>query len=350
LLQRDGVPRASNFQADQFSKLVSKFGQPALTVVQSEELTVSNLVPILALPQRLNFFSCSGVQSNQLPDIAGQMSIPAFAYYTHIVTTATRDRFSDALASVGFGGLPVGERASLSWEDFIAGNSGDLPAWKRGDARNNAFNILNKAWSRYLLGRGASVGSLANNHLFWFFANGYFPDNKSRFVDFSGKVIRRQLVGFSAKRRVYWHFAIQARCIMADAQFFVALTPHVTFSSDGRKPLGSKAQLHSLRRSFCRSWWNDRWRDLMQGFVAALVRDKEKTLSLDIGAESPLSVGVSFVEFISPVSLVTANLAQPSDDVVADDEVEDEWEDDLDEEDDGPTDETDELRPTPEGP
>jgi TIR domain len=344
LLQRDGTPRATSFRTDQFSNLVSKLGQPALTVVRFEELLVSNLLPILVPPQGITFFSCGGIQSNQMPSIAAQLPIPAFAHYTHIATTATRERFADALASIGFKNTPVGERASLSWGDFLAGQSGDLPGWKRSDGRNNAFNMLRKAWRQHLSHCGASSGLLANNRPFWFFVNQQFVDNKIRFPDFSGRTIQRQLVGYSEKRRVYWHFGAQERCIVVDDQFFFALTPHVIFSADGKTPLSSKAQLHSLRRSFCRSWWNDRWRDLLQGFVAALAGD-DNQLKLDIGAQSQLVVAASFKQFSSPISLASEYPVHAPADAGTDEEIEDQWEDDFDEDDDQTLDGLDDLSP-----
>jgi hypothetical protein len=183
---------------------------------------------------------------------------------------------------------------------------------------------------------------LANKRPFWFFTDQHFEENKIRFLNFSGRLVRRQLVGYSVKRRVYWHFGVQARCVLMSENLFFALTPHVTFSYDGKIPLSSKAQQHSLRRSFCRSWWNDRWRDLMQAFVAALAGGEE-SLKLDIGAQSPFEIGSTFTQFSSPISLVSASSSQPVDEIVSDDEVEDRWEDDVNEEGDETTDGVDEL-------
>jgi len=38
------------------------------------------------------------------------------------------------------------------------------------------------------------------------------------------------------------------------------------FTSDGHNPLGDAKRLHRLRRSFCKSWRNDKWRDLLLAF------------------------------------------------------------------------------------
>lgn len=324
VLQRDGIPRSEGFKADQFSRLVGKFGRPSSIVAQKSEQVVSNFLPILSLPERLNFFSCDGVQSNRLPEIASQILAPAYAYYTHVATTATQERFERELASIGIAGVRVKERASLPWADFINGESGDLPSWRRADARNNAFKLLNKAWSLHLFRQNVAFGELANGRSFAFFADKVLPDNKIQFENYSGKLIRRQLVGFSAKRRVYWHFGVHAKSVLLDGDFFFALTPHVTFSLDGTNLLASKAQLHSLRRSFCRSWWNDRWRDLLQGFVAVIAKG-EASIRVDVGGDTELSIDSKFYKFVSPVSLESADHVEVIDGAPADEVIEDEW-------------------------
>jgi hypothetical protein len=40
----------------------------------------------------------------------------------------------------------------------------------------------------------------------------------------------------------------------------------VVFTSEGHSPLGDAKRLHRLRRSFCKSWRNDKWRDLLLAF------------------------------------------------------------------------------------
>jgi hypothetical protein len=220
-------------------------------------------------------------------------------------------------------------RASLSWSDFLKGVSGDLPSWTQGEARNSAFRLLNRAWTLHVEKQGVTTGFLANGRPFWFFPDQHFPSNKVQFTNHSGRRIKRQLVGYSGKRRVYWHFGIQARCFLVDQEFSFSLTPHVTFSADGKVLLPSKTQLHSLRRSFCRSWWNDRWRDLLQGFVSALCGEYG-SLDLDVGSDMPTRVAKSFGQFRSASSLVEAEaLLQLSEEAVFDEEIEDEWEEEF---------------------
>jgi hypothetical protein len=328
LLQRDGVPRAVNFRADQFSRLVTKFDQPTVALLASEELVVSNWLRIASLPEYINFFSCRGLSLNHLAEVAAQLSIPASAYYTHVLTFATRERLLEALAKIGLDAVQVGERARLPWSDFLAGRWGDLPSVKGREARSYAFGLLHQAWTQFVDSRGPVRGTLANKRLFWFFTNQHFPKNEVRFSDFSGRSVRRQLVGFSEKRKVYWHFGVQARCGSAQEAIHFSVSPHVTFSADGKTPLSSKAQLHSLRRSFCRSWWNNRWRDLSQGFISGLAAG-DNVLKVDVGSESFLQISAAFEQMSCPVTLAKIELPEKIDDFAGEDHIEDQWEDDV---------------------
>ena len=95
----------------------------------------------------------------------------------------------------------------------------------------------------------------------------------------------------------------------------MVLTPHVTFSADGKTPLQSKPQLHSLRRSFCRSWWNDRWRDLLRAFVAALA-DEKAVIELNVDGGSGAHMAAEFSSFVSPVSIMESE--EPTEEAIAD--------------------------------
>src|SRR5262249_32905059 len=140
---------------------------------------------------------------------------------------------------------------------------------------------------------------LANKRPFWFYPEGKFKKNEIHFLNYRGGKIRRQLIGYSNKRGVHWHFAIIPRYQPSSRSY--SITPHVTFSTNGKDPLASKAYLHSLRRSFCRSWWNNRWRDLLQAFVASLADGKDQ-IELDVGCEEPIVISARFNTISSPIS------------------------------------------------
>ncbi|MEI9932654.1 MAG: hypothetical protein WDM89_19495 [Rhizomicrobium sp.] len=260
---------------------------------------------------------------NELPDVATNLDVPAFGYYALLATTASLHRTMEALTNAGLGHVRISERMKLSWPEFISADWKDLPRAHVGEARRYAASLLNKAIATFVRRKGTLAGTLANNRPFWFFANSAFPKNEVKFTDFRGVSVRRQLVGYSNKRRVYWHFGIQVRSSVMGGDDFFLVSPHVTFSADGTTLLLSKAQLHSLRRSFCKSWWNKRWRDLLQGFIAALA-DGGDRLSIDLGGDVPLVVSSRFRAFVSPIS-PSEDAGTEEDASVAEDFVEDEW-------------------------
>lgn len=326
VLERDRVPRTDTFKAIQFAELVKRAHRPPVAVSQDVEQLISNCLPIKTVPKSINFYECSGLQTNELRDIAGQLATPSFAYYALLATTVGRDKLLGELEELGFN-ANVKLRSSIPWDDYLSAKCGDLPVWKRGEARNQVFKLMNQHWDTYFLRAGALPGSLANGRRFWYFADQHFQNNKVRFADHSSRIIQRQLVGFSAKRRVYWHFGVRGRAMLQNDQMQFVVSPHVTFSSDGRTPLASVAQQHSLRRSFCKSWWNDRWRDLLQGSIAA-VATEDNLLMFDKTSDSPIAVSSRF-ESMPLTAAPTFDDGDTKTTTISDEEVEDVWDDDV---------------------
>ncbi|HEX3116357.1 MAG TPA: hypothetical protein VHQ48_12820 [Bradyrhizobium sp.] len=128
-----------------------------------------------------------------------------------------------------------------------------------------------------------------SGQLAWFLPDQLIEGNKVTFVDDAGKRRRKQLVGWSEKRQIYWHAAFEGRPVAGDPSRLV-LRPHVIFTADGKNPIFSKQRMHVLRRSFCKSWWNDRWRDLLIAF--ALVIGESEEIRLCVGPTEFLSFGM----------------------------------------------------------
>lgn len=75
----------------------------------------------------------------------------------------------------------------------------------------------------------------------------------------------RQIVGRSDKRGFNWHFGVSCWARTVPVRH-IRIAGRVIFTSDGSNPLGDARRLHRLRRSFCKSWRNDKWRDLLLAF------------------------------------------------------------------------------------
>ncbi len=142
------------------------------------------------------------------------------------------------------------------------------------DARRALSQIVRRAWDERCSRSGLRSYELASGHYCWFEPLNSEEGNEVQFLDVDEKRKRRSLVGRSEKRGVYWHFAVEG--VVDHMSQALRLRSHVVFSEDGINPIAAPAKQHSLRRGFCRNWWNDRWRTLLQAFVYRLANGKEE--------------------------------------------------------------------------
>ncbi len=126
--------------------------------------------------------------------------------------------------------------------------------------------------------------------------------NRVEFLDNDGKKRRKSLVGWSERRKVFWHFAVEARPVLGSSPHFL-LKQHIIFTPDGISPVDGKERMHLLRRRFCKNWWNDRWRDLLIAFVRWLANGQDCKLELGLNTNVLLSQKLMTIE--SPVSVAT---------------------------------------------
>ena len=118
-------------------------------------------------------------------------------------------------------------------------------------------------------------------------------------------------------RTRYWHYAVEARPLTYPCLAY-AIRAHVLFSSDGTHIWASKDRLHRARRSACRDWWNDDWRDRMLAAMTWLAAGNE-TVRIELGSDVAIDVGISPLRFESVVSYL-----EPKRDVEAESAEEDE--------------------------
>jgi hypothetical protein len=78
---------------------------------------------------------------------------------------------------------------------------------------------------------------------------------------------RRQLIGTSFDLR--WHYGVSAIPRLGAYPSFTLIN-RVIFTTDGRTPVADALKMHGLRRSRCKSWYSDRWRDLLLAFAHSL--------------------------------------------------------------------------------
>jgi deoxycytidylate deaminase len=173
-------------------------------------------------------------------------------------------------------------------------------------------SLLHKAWDLAISNRGLLPYQLSNQTTCWFFPDMLLPGNIATFTDYRRSERRRQLAGRSERYRASWHFGLAARPVITEPMRY-CIRPHVVFSSDGKNLIDSKLAMHRLRRSFCRNWWNDRWRDMMMASMTYVAAGECK-IKLHVGSSSSISVASIPMEMRAPVSFrYQERLEEPQD-------------------------------------
>jgi hypothetical protein len=282
ILERDHVPKTSDTGAKMLAQSLDGGLRARATIKDQHEQLVSNWLLVKRLPDHIDLVDVQGPQSS-VAELARTSRYPAFQHLRLI------GMFSDAGFESEFqiAGTTVKRAYRVPLPDFLAGTS--TLAVKRYDARNIFSSLLRQAWTLHMRSRGLASFELASGQLAWFLPDQLIEGNKVAFVDDAGKRRRKQLVGWSEKRQIFWHAAFEARPVVGDPNRLV-LQPHVIFTADGKTPLFSKQRMHVLRRSFCKSWWNDRWRDLLIAFTRAVGENDE--VRLCVGPTEFLSFGM----------------------------------------------------------
>ena len=195
------------------------------------------------------------------------------------------------------------------------------------EARKRVANLVRQAWELAMEAKGLGVFEQAGGRKVFYVTPELTKGRgeKVAFVDVDGRKRRKGLNGRSEKKKANWCYAV-GMVPQFDEPWRIELRSTIVFTDDDGKPFDVPAKAHRLRMSFCRSWWNDRWRGFLRAFLA-LVADGQAEIKLPVGSGREVVVSATPIMFSSPVGL--SDLA-PS----IDDDPVDEPDDDLGEVDD----------------
>jgi hypothetical protein len=177
---------------------------------------------------------------------------------------------------------------------------GELSSTDFREVWNSTTSLLRESWNIHAEGIGLKAFVLSNRRIAWYVPCGLLRSDTSNFKAMDGKKRRKILAGKSEKRQAFWHFGVELKPVLAKPARFVLLS-HVIFTKDGQEDHFSSEKMHSLRRGFCKSWWNDRWRDLELAFLSWMAPSGRMDVATikDFG----FSINCKPLQFTSPVSL-----------------------------------------------
>ena len=262
---------------------------------QIEQLD-SNWLEIQSLPEAIEVNQILDKQ-RQIPLTDRNRALPWFEINDRIVGFARR---SD-MAELFRGQLTLRAAEACLTEDFLAGRVDLVTRVRPRDAQARVNFLLRQAWDLLAQRKGLSQYKLANDTLAWYVPLDMLPKQKAAFIDADSKQRRRQLAGTSQVNKVNWHYGVSVFPVLSSPRHF-ELHGHIVFSNlDGS--LVDVQRMHRLRRSFCRNWWNDRWRGFLRAYLA-LLSNGEATISLPVGSERAITVVATPSRFVSTVGLL----------------------------------------------
>jgi TIR domain-containing protein len=184
--------------------------------------------------------------------------------------------------------------------------------WPLGYSRQLNY-ILRKSWENFVSGCGLVSYEMSNRSKSFYFRRGQVKDDRLFFTNTDNEKKYREVVGYSTRneRLRYWHYAVSGKPDFKPIPHFI-VKGHVLFSNDGLKIWESKENLAKARRSQCKNWWNDEWRDRMLAVINEL-RDGDGGICLKLAEGACAVLDARPHLFVSPVSYVQLEEAEDAD-------------------------------------
>lgn len=287
----------------------------AATLINRWERLPSNWLRFIELPERVRFFEPpAGFPLEQFQNRLLHRW-PAVAWGTGILTFASADERGD----LGID-LPARAKGSCKTEQFLETGWRDLNL-ESFDARSKFSDLANQAFARFLRERGLTAYGAEGKRLRWWGGIGTVPLTQIQF-NWRDRKGRRQIMGQSGKRGVYWHYAVNGEARSSPLVHF-RVYAGLVFSQNGTDALKDAKRMHRLRRSFAK-WRNARWRDMLLAFLWWLSKGGNEIV-LPISGDQRMRVALPPMAFRSPVTVLHAGEEPPDED---DPEIDYEYSDD----------------------
>jgi hypothetical protein len=269
-------------------------------LTNSAETLETNWFPIQSIPQVLNTVQLIGIVE-PVKQTEANTKLPWFQHVNQLCSFASIAE----LQSNFHGTVSTRSGAQVSTIDMYKGESATFGIVAHDVLDRMFVNLVRQCWDIKMSSLGLRSFASAHDDLIWFLPLDLVPGNRVVFPDVAAKKRRKNLVGRSEKRKVYWHYGVSCHPVLGSAQR-LELRSHVIFTADGRTPLYSFERMHKLRRGFCRNWWNDHFRSLLKAF-AFFVAKGEPTIVLEAGRQVRIVLSASAFTVEAPVGLLDAS-------------------------------------------
>ncbi len=271
----------------------------AARLFEKHEWLLSNWLPITGYPWKLYY--CEPPVGFQLEKFTFRNlhDWPVVSYLGGVLTFATPNEEGFLAENIPAKIVKEIETKTFLEQGWEAMGIPRHEAWKRfADLGNAAFeSFLNK--------KGLSFHDNGFGRRLWFGGVKASPQGMIPYdwETSGGEVFkgRRQIMGQSEKRGIFWHYAISGRVRSAPVHH-LRLSASLIFSNNGMDAMTDVAKAHRLRRSFAKTWRNARWRDMMLAFLSWVAEGKYE-LHIPVSDQKFLHLKLPPSVFKSPVSV-----------------------------------------------
>lgn len=289
----------------------------ARSVGRGAEKLQSNWLAVESLPEVIRFYDFrSGINIGKAEAAKQAATIPLVAHNRGFVSFSPLDELQDYFGP----DLPLKISEEIPTEDFLEQGAESI-SLKAGDARRKFADLTRRALDRYFESKGLLPFKMANGHLAWWPPASESLKTMISFAWPNGPSGRRLIVGQSEKRAFHWHFGVSC-AIRNQPVRHIRVTPRVIFTRDGREIYGDANRLHRLRRSFCKMWRNDKWRDLLLAFLW-WISNGANFIDVPMAEGTNMRLKLPPISFDAPFGVDSADDSIPSDDTEDDDDVSD---------------------------
>ncbi|WP_439401740.1 toll/interleukin-1 receptor domain-containing protein [Bradyrhizobium sp. DASA03068] len=298
----------------------------ARSIDKGPEQLVSNWLDVISMPTSIAFFDFkSGISIGAAQKARADCPIPIAVHNRGLLAFAPLHQLQEYFGP----NLPIEIIDTCDIDTFLS------KGWRSQhlapkDCRSKFTDIVRRALDAHFASKGLRSFEYASGRLAWWATARHATLDQHTFAWTSLRG-RRQLVGRSEKRGFYWHYAVN--CLVRSSPLrHVRVTGRVVFTSNGQDLIGDPRRLHRMRRTFCKGWRNDKWRDLLLAFWH-WISDGAEFVDIALGEENAMRLSLPPRVFTAPFGISSPSDAlqdDQDDDALTD--YEDDQEDDEEEE------------------
>lgn len=302
-LEEDGVPKKSG--PTEIEKICSLYTRAAAKVRSEPSSALVNALRIRSLPDDVVYSFATLASETDLREQKHQIEVACEQHGRLLVSFAD----TGAVRASAPAELGLEHRHTLTKDEFLSGGAATGPRMVPRDARNRLTSIVRQAIEGHFTSMGLKRFSFGT----WYVPVNWLDKQKATYQRQDGKTAYRALSG-KAKNHT-WHFGFTLKVFLGDAT--VRLVPQVLFSANGGEPYPDQKQ---LRRTHCKLWWNDTWRDRLQALVSELFPGTGGLVNVSAGGGASIVLEGELSRVAIPVSYSEDDAYLPDEDDEFDDD------------------------------